>query len=90
MTELDNDGPNILIYWSRSCGAVVKATALRYDDCCVAGSNPTVGCGCQSFGWDRINRGPVSQQSLLKAIRLSAKHKSKFVALSLVMVTATR
>jgi hypothetical protein len=28
---------------------------------CIGGSNPTVGRGCRSFGWDRINRGPVSQ-----------------------------
>jgi hypothetical protein len=33
----------------------------RSDDPCVGGSNPTVGRGCRSFGWDRINWGPVSQ-----------------------------
>jgi hypothetical protein len=31
------------------------------DDPCVRGSNPTVGHRCRSFGWDRINRGPLSQ-----------------------------
>jgi hypothetical protein len=33
----------------------------RSNDPWVGGSNPTVGRWCQSFGWDRINRGPVSQ-----------------------------
>jgi hypothetical protein len=32
-----------------------------YNDPCVPISNSTVGRGCRSFGWDRINRGPVSQ-----------------------------
>jgi hypothetical protein len=47
------------------------------------------------IGWDRINGGPVSQQlwhvkepSLLKTI--SAKHRSKFAALSPVTVAAAR
>ena len=46
-----------------------------------------------SFGYDLKNGGPVSQYawhvnepSLLKAV--SAKHRSKFAALSPVMVTA--
>jgi hypothetical protein len=54
-----------------------------------------VGRRCRSFGWDRINRDPMSQQvwhekqpSLLKAI--SARHRCKFAALSPVMLTATR
>jgi hypothetical protein len=28
------------------------------DDHCVGGSNPTVGRGCRSFGWDRIPEVP--------------------------------
>jgi hypothetical protein len=60
----------------------------------VVGSHPTLGHGCQFFGKDHVNPGPVSHQvwyvkkhSLLKAI--SATHRIKFAALSLVMVTAT-
>jgi hypothetical protein len=48
-----------------------------------------------SFRYDLKNGGPVSQKvwhvkepSLLKAV--SAKHRSKFAALSLVMVTVAR
>jgi hypothetical protein len=32
------------------------------DDPYVTGSNPTVGRGDRSFGGDRVDRGPVSQQ----------------------------
>jgi hypothetical protein len=67
----------------------------RSDDPCVESSSPTVRRGCRSFGWDHINRDPVSQQvwhvkelSQLKAI--SAKSRSKFAVLSPVMVTAAR
>jgi hypothetical protein len=38
----------------------LERRAQRSNDPCVRGSNPTVGRGCRSFGWDRINRGPVS------------------------------
>jgi hypothetical protein len=31
------------------------------DNPCDGGSNPTVRRRCQSFGWDHINRVPVSQ-----------------------------
>jgi hypothetical protein len=39
---------------------LVRAVALRSDGPCVAGLNPPVGRGRQSFG-DHINRSPVSQ-----------------------------
>jgi hypothetical protein len=50
-----------IVVISRPRGAVVRAEEKRSDDPCVPGSNPTVGCRCRSFGWDRINWGPVSQ-----------------------------
>jgi hypothetical protein len=46
---------------SRLRGAMLERRAQWSDDPCVGGSNPTVGHGCRSFGWNRINRGPVSQ-----------------------------
>jgi hypothetical protein len=54
-----------------------SAKIQLYDDPCVPGWNLTVGRGCPSFGWDRINRGPVlheKESSLLKAV--SAKDRS--------------
>jgi hypothetical protein len=39
----------------------LERRAQRSDDPFVWGSHPTVGRRCQSFGCDRINRGPVSQ-----------------------------
>jgi hypothetical protein len=72
----------------RMRGTVVRAEAQRSDDPCVAGSNPTVG-----RGWNRINRGSVSQwvlhlkESLLLET-MTAKHRSKFAAQSPVLVTA--
>ena len=50
-----------LVMQSGPCGAVVRAEAQGSSDLCVPGSNPTLGCGCQSFGRDRVNRGPASQ-----------------------------
>jgi hypothetical protein len=39
----------------------LERRAQRSDDPCVGGSNPTVGSGCRSFGWDHIHRNPLSQ-----------------------------
>jgi hypothetical protein len=49
-----------LFFCSPTC-AVVRAAAKRSNDLYVAGSNPTLGRGCRSVGWDRINRCPLSQ-----------------------------
>ena len=61
------------------------------DDPCVGGSNPTVGRGCRSFGWDRINRG-CSRCGTIKihpcSKALSAEHRPKFCSPSPVMVTS--
>jgi hypothetical protein len=63
------------------CGHRVLNGGVRSGDPYVAGSNPDVGRGCRSFGWDSVNRGPVLQQvwhvkepsqSLIKPV--SAKH----------------
>jgi hypothetical protein len=74
-------------------GAVVRAVVLGFDDPYVAGLNPTV--GRRFLGRDSINRGPMLQQVwyvkeplLLRAI--SAKHGSKFAALSSTVGTATK
>jgi hypothetical protein len=41
--------------------AVVRVEVQRPGDPCVPISNPTVGCRCWFFGWDRLNWGPMLQ-----------------------------
>jgi hypothetical protein len=75
--------------------SLVKPKTFKTDSVCsIAKSTALISENNGSFGYDLKNGGPVSQQvwhvretSLLKAV--SAKHRSKFAALSPVMVTNT-